>query len=423
MQVKQILSGLKSGAFDANLKKLYGEKGLFKAVTRYTEAVETFGEKYGEGRDAVVLSVCGRSEISGNHTDHNLGRVIAASIDLDIVAVAAKNDDGIMRVLSCGFGEDVVGPSDAGKKNTSSSLIAGVAAGLAKEGYVFGGFDAYTVSDVLRGSGLSSSAAFEDMIGTIINHLYLDGRVDDVTIAKISQFAENEYFGKPCGLMDQVACISGGFVTIDFADKQNPIVEKLPFDLTGAGYQLVITDTGGSHAALSGEYAAIPSEMKSVAAYFGKEALRGVCEEDILSNISSLRSSCGDRAVLRALHFVRENVRVEKQVAALRAGDLDAFLHHAIASGRSSALYLQNAFTSLSVKEQGITLALCLSEKLLEDKKAAWRLHGGGFAGTIQAFVPMEYADWYSREMDKVFGEGAAHCLSVRADSGVCVIR
>jgi galactokinase len=267
---------------------------------------------------------------------------------------------------------------------------------------------------VLKGSGISSSAAFEDMIGNILNHLYNDGKVDNVEIAQLSQYAENRFFGKPCGLMDQVACAVGGIVAIDFSDPSAPVIEKVDFDISGAGYNLCIVNTGGNHADLTDDYASVPAEMKSIAAYFGKSFLRDVREEDVVASIPLLRERFSDRAVLRALHFYAENNRVAKQKAALLSGDLDAFFSEVIASGRSSFCYLQNVYTTKNVSEQGLSLALCLSDGILAGKKAAWRVHGGGFAGTIQAFVPTSEVEAFRSAMDAAFGEGRCMVLRIR---------
>ncbi|MBQ5661409.1 MAG: galactokinase, partial [Clostridia bacterium] len=368
----------------------------------------------------------GRSEISGNHTDHNHGCVIAASIDLDIIAVAAPSQDNIIRVKSEGFDEDVVDPAHffaprPERFGRSDALIAGVVRGFADRGYATGGFDAYTTSSVPGGSGLSSSAAFEDMIGTILNHLYNGGRISFVEISCISQYAENVFFGKPCGLMDQIACAAGGIVAIDFADPKAPVVEKLDLDLTALGYRLCIINTGGNHADLTADYAAVPAEMKAVAAALGKEVLREVDEQELLREIPRLRESLGDRAILRALHFVEENRRVLAQREALERGDLDGFFAGVLASGRSSFCYLQNVYTTKNVAEQGLSLALCLAERTLSGERAAWRVHGGGFAGTVQAFVPLSRVEELRRVMDGAFGAGSCKVLSIRPEGAIRV--
>ena len=372
----------------------------------------------------MLISGPGRSELSGNHTDHNHGRVIAASIDLDVLAIAAARDDGQITVYSEGFSPEMISlsplptPADV-REGTSGALIAGMADGFHTMGYAYGGFDAVMTSQVLRGSGLSSSAAYEVAIGSIFNHLYCDGGVDPVTIAKLAQRAENVFFGKPCGLMDQTACAVGGMVAIDFENPKEPVVEPISFDMTGAGYALCIVDTGGNHADLTADYAAVPAEMKAVAAKMGKSVLREVDEAALLAELPTLRESCGDRAVLRALHFFAENRRVVAQSEALRAGDLSAYFENVLASGRSSFCYLQNVYTTVNVAEQGLSLALCLAERLLADCKSAWRVHGGGFAGTVQAYVPLSRVAEFRAAMDAAFGEGACLELHIRGVGAV----
>lgn len=415
---KYILDG---GASD-ELTALYGADRPAKTA-RLIALLDTFEARYGADRPVAIFSVPGRSELSGNHTDHNHGRVIAGSIDLDVIAVASPREDGVMRVASEGFDEWTVTPDQTSEPDerlygTSSSLAAGMANGFAANGYAIGGFDAVMTSDVLRGSGLSSSAAFEVMIGTILNHLYNGGTIDTITVAKLSQRAENLFFGKPCGLMDQCACAVGGMITIDFADPTAPIVEPIPFDLTAAGYALCIVDTGGNHADLTPDYAAVPAEMKAVAAALGKTVLRQTDECAVIANIESLRATCGDRAVLRALHFFAENKRVTDMIEALKAGDLDAYFAGVSASGRSSFCYLQNVYTTVNVKEQGLSLALCLCDSL---DTAAHRVHGGGFAGTIQAYVALDRVEKFRAAMDAVFGKDACHVLHIRTVGATCL--
>ena len=422
-ELKQALAGT---TLDSRFCEIYGSAALETQKARYLHAVEEFEKLYGADREAALYSVAGRSELSGNHTDHNHGCVIAASIDLDIIAVASPSAGSVIRVKSEGFPEDVVdfgvynAPNPA-RYEKSDSLIAGMVAGFRKEGLAVGGFDAYTTSNVLKGSGISSSAAFEDMIGNILNYVYNDGKVSNVEIAKLAQYAENRFFGKPCGLMDQMACAVGGIIAIDFRDPSAPVIEQTDFDLSAAGYNLCIVNTGGNHADLTGDYASVPAEMKSVAAYFGKEFLRDTDENAVLAAIPALREKVGDRAILRALHFFAENRRVAAQKAALKAGDLDTFLANVIASGRSSFCYLQNVYTTKNVSEQGLSLALCLAERVLSGKRAAWRVHGGGFAGTIQAFVPTEDVAEFRAVMDAAFGEGRCMVLRVRPEGALRV--
>ncbi len=407
-----------SGALDATFSYIYGESAVEAQRVRYAAAIDEFAKIYGD-RDISLYSVAGRSELSGNHTDHNHGCVIAASIDLDIIAVAAARGDGVIRIKSEGFPEDTVdtrtytAPIEE-KFGTSESIIAGMCAGFIKNGHSIGGFDAYTASNVLKGSGLSSSAAFEDMVGNILSHMYNGGKVDNVEIAKLAQYAENVFFGKPCGLMDQLACAVGGIVAIDFADPSNPIIDKLNLDLSAHGYNLCIVNTGGNHADLTDDYASVPAEMKSVAAHFGKGVLREVSREELMREISVLRKTVGDRAVMRALHFMNENERVSAQKTALLGGDLDAYFSLVKESGRSSFCYLQNVYTTKNLTEQGLSLALCLAEGYLDGMSAAYRVHGGGFAGTIQSYVPTDAVEGYRALMDGVFGDGKCIVLRIR---------
>ena len=426
MKLIDMKNALCAGNFNQRLAEVYGADAVHAQQARYAKALDEFAALYGSDRDVSLFSVSGRSELSGNHTDHNFGCVVAASIDLDIIAVASANADNIIRVKSEGFPADEVNLAtyntpDPAMFATSASIIAGMSAQFAQNGLFTGGFDAYTTSAVLKGSGISSSAAFEDMIGNILNYLYNDGKVDNVEIAKMSQKAENLFFGKPCGLMDQVACAHGGIVAIDFADPSAPIIRGVPFDITAAGYALCIVNTGGNHADLTDDYASIPAEMKAVAAHFGKKVLREVSKVDVVAAIPALREKLGDRAVLRAMHFFAENERVLAQTDALMHDDLDAFLSHVCASGQSSFCYLQNIYTTKAPSEQGLSLALCLAEQVLGGKKAAWRVHGGGFAGTIQAFVPMELVEEFRAAMDGAFGTGACLPLHIR-QVGACKI-
>lgn len=405
------------------------EENIPSQRERYSKAADEFNALYGDG-DVSLYSVGGRSEISGNHTDHNYGRVIAASVNLDILAVVKKTDDGVVRIKSEGFPEDVVEPSaiptpDESKFFTSAAIIAGMEKAFLDAGYNIGGFDAYTTSNVLKGSGISSSAAFEVMVGNILNYLYNDGKVSNVEIAKMAQFAENKYFGKPCGLMDQTACAVGGFITIDFAAPTSPVIEKMDFDLTAAGYALCIVNTGGNHADLNDDYASVPAEMKKVAAKLGvpvlRQTSREALDELLAKGGSAIREELGDRAIMRAYHFFAENERVAAQVEALRAGDIDGFKAGVVASGNSSFKFLQNVYTTKNVDEQGLSLALCVTEEFLKGTAGVCRVHGGGFAGTIQAFVPVELTSAYAAKMNSIFGENACHILSVRKN-GACKI-
>jgi galactokinase len=425
MKTTELLNSIKTGALDARLAEVYGPEAVEAQKERYVGALDDFYSMYGE-REVSLFSVPGRSEISGNHTDHNFGKVLAGSINLDIIAVASKTDDSLIRIKSRGFDEDCVDISEYITPNEddyfkSSALIAGMAKAFKNNDLKTGGYVAYTTSNVFKGSGLSSSAAFEVMIGNILNYFYNDGQVDNVEIAKMAQFAENKFFGKPCGLMDQVACAVGGFVAIDFEKPNAPVIEKVNFDLTSAGYALCIVNTGGNHADLNEDYASVPAEMKSVAAHFGYAVLRQMTREQLLGDVKALRQNVGDRAVLRALHFFDENERVEVQAKALKSGDIDTFFEYVLKSGRSSFMYLQNVFTTKNVYEQGLSLALCLTENALKGKGGAFRVHGGGFAGTIQAFVPMAEVENYRNVIDGAFGAGACYVLKIRPYGAISV--
>lgn len=420
MNTRELKEAVQKGACDRSFSTLYGGENVERARVRYASAIDTFVSIYGPKEEAFLLSVPGRSEISGNHTDHNHGRVIAASVDCDVIAVAAKEPGSLVRIKSDGYKEDTVDLQNLAPESyprfRSCALVAGMCAAFRNDGRQVGGLTAYTVSNVLKGSGLSSSAAFEVLVGTILNHLYNEGRVSPVQIAKDAQWAENVYFGKPCGLMDQMACAVGGFVEIDFRDPAEPVIEKIDFDLTGKGYDLCIVNTGGNHADLNEDYAAIPAEMKAVAKLFGQKVLRGISEEELLQRAPEIREQAGDRALLRALHFVKEDARIPEIAQAMKKGDLPAFLAGIRASGESSFKYLQNVFSSVCPKEQGETLALYVAEKELNSypEPGACRVHGGGFAGTMQAFVPAKYTGEFRKAVDAVMGKGACMVMHVR---------
>ncbi len=423
---------LNSGELDAVLLPLYGQNTGARRE-RLVALCEAYSEYFGTGDAPSLFSVPGRSELSGNHTDHNHGKVIAASIDLDIIAAATPRNDGIIRLKSEGFPEDKIDidaytAPDPDNFGRSSALIAGMVAGFRKNGYNVGGFDAVTTSNVLKGSGLSSSAAFEVMVGNILNHLYNDGKIDNVEIAKLAQYSENEFFGKPCGLMDQMACAVGGIVAIDFEDTASPVIEKVAFDFDAAGYKLCIVDTGGNHADLTDDYAAVPAEMKAIAAHFGKSVLREVNEDEVRAAIPALREKVGDRAIMRALHFFDENRRVNVQknvlLAAAQEPDkldtcLRVFFNRVRESGLSSYCYLQNVYTTKNVAEQGLSLALCLIERELGESDSAWRVHGGGFAGTVQAYVKDDRVASFKATLEAVFGEGSCYVLRIRPRGAV----
>ena len=377
----------------------------------------TFG-----GTPTRYFSAPGRTEIGGNHTDHQRGRVLAAAVDLDTVAAVRPNGTDTIRILSQGYPVSLVHlteltPNEA-EFNTTPALIRGVAARFAELGCKVEGFDAYCESTVLPGSGLSSSAAYEVLIGTIINHLFFDGRVSQPEIAMIGQYAENVFFGKPCGLMDQTASAVGGMVTIDLFEKGKPVIESVDFDFASCGHALCIIDTRASHADLTDEYAAITQEMKAVCSHFGKDVLTEIDEADFYAAIPALRAKCGDRAVLRAIHFYSDNARVPRQVAALRRGDFARFLELVKQSGESSFMYLQNVVPAGYTAHQDVALTLALCQKYLQGQ-GAFRVHGGGFAGTVQAFVPFEILESFRMGIDGALGEGACHVLSIRPQGGV----
>ncbi len=375
-----------------------------------------------DGAAERYFSAPGRTEVSGNHTDHQRGRVLAGAVNLDTVAAVRVNGTDVIRVQSKGYPLcqvrlDALEPV-AAEINSTPALIRGVAARFAQLGCKVGGFDAYCESTVLPGSGLSSSAAFEVLIGTIINHLFFDGKVTQPEIAQIGQYAENVFFGKPCGLMDQTASAVGGLVTIDFADKAHPDIRPVHFDFSTTGHALCIIDSRADHADLTDEYAAVPGEMRAVCEYFGKDVVTEIPEVDFYAAIPALREKCGDRAVMRVIHEYNENRRVPQQVACLEQGDFEGFLRLTKESGFSSWMYLQNVIPAGYVKQQAMAVALGLCEHYLQGR-GAYRVHGGGFAGTVQAFVPFDLLDSFRTGIDAALGEGACHVLSIRPQGGV----
>ncbi|MBR0231313.1 MAG: galactokinase [Clostridia bacterium] len=414
MLVSAILGRMENGAYDKTLERLYGAAAVPARRARWARVIKEFASLYGE-KDAVLFSVPGRTELSGNHTDHNNGTVLAASVDLDIIAVAAKQNGSVVKMKSEGYREDTVDLSASDKNSvrcgSSGAIIAGVADWFKKHGYECGGFCACTASDVISGSGLSSSAAFEVMCGRIFSQFYNGGRVSMMELAMAGKYAENEFFGKPCGLMDQAACANGGCLWLDFADPDSPKYEKIGLDLEKQGFVLCIVNTGGNHADLTSDYAAVPAEMRAVAEKLGASSLRFCDEKAFYENIPRLRAECGDRAVLRALHFFNENKRVSEQREALGSGDFSRYLELVTESGDSSFKYLQNVYSPHAPEEQGISLALALSESA---GAAACRVHGGGFAGTIQAYVPAEKAAAYKKTLESVFGEKCCYVCRVR---------
>ena len=426
MKPSEYISAIQSGAANEQLRAVYVTDYAAEAQKpRYIRLINEFIRLFGDDRDVIITSAPGRTEVCGNHTDHNNGRVLAASVNLDAVAVAAKNDEGIVRVKSDGHAMNVVDVNellpDESEFGRSTAMVRGVCAKIQGLGYKIGGLDCVTASDVIGGSGLSSSAAFEVLLGSTLSYLYNDGVIGAVEIAKTAQYAENVFFGKPCGLLDQMASSVGTFVTIDFESTENPKIKKVDFDFSKSGHSLCIVDTGGSHSDLTDDYAAVRAEMESVANALGADVLRQIDYSDFKAAVPSLLGRVSDRALLRAYHFYRENVRVEKAVAALENGNFDEFKRVINESGRSSYMFNQNVFTPKNPAEQKLSLALCISEEVL-GVNGAYRVHGGGFAGTIQAFVPNELLEQYKTEMESVFGKGSCHVLIIRPVGGTRVM-
>ncbi len=403
---------------------LYAEKAQ-KNAARYSALLDLYEKTYNSTDDEITLfSAPGRTEIGGNHTDHENGRVLAASVDMDTIAAASLTDDNTITILSEGYRICKIDLADLSVRkneiNTTSALIRGVASKFAQMGCKVGGFRAVASSTVLPGSGLSSSAAYEVLIGNIINHFFFEDKADAVQIAQIGQYAENEYFGKPSGLMDQTASSVGNLITIDFADTKAPVVRKLDVDFEKFGLKLCIINCWASHADLTDEYAAVPIEMQKIAGYFGKKVLREVDKEQFMNAIPTLRKEFGDRAVLRSIHFYQDNDRVPQQVEALENGNVDLFLDLVNESGRSSWMYLQNIVPIGANKQQEMAIALSLCDELL-GQAGAFRVHGGGFAGTCQAFVPEEMIEAFTMRMDQLLGEGSCHVLNIRPVGGTVV--
>ena len=427
--LEQAELSLHTGKADERLCEVYGcmagSPELPEYRNRLLHVLTGFRTEFGRVDEVELFSAPGRTELGGNHTDHQHGNVLAASVNLDIVSCAAPNDSMVVRIQSEGYPLDEIDLTDLTphpeESNKTAALIRGVAAAAHKLGHEIKGFDAYMTSNVLSGSGLSSSAAYETMIGVIMNRFFCESKLTAVDIAKIGQYAENIYFGKPCGLMDQMASSVGGIVAIDFADQNEPKVRKITYDMHASEHSLCIVDTGGDHAELTGDYAAIPREMGEIAAAFGKTVLREVDEAEFLKAIPSLRRQCGDRAVLRAMHFFAENRRAVAEKEALEKGNFEKFRQLVIASGRSSAMYLQNVYTGVNPEKQEMSVALALAENILDGRGAA-RVHGGGFAGTIQAFVPNDMLTYFKTTMESVLGKDTCHVLTIRPAGGVVLL-
>lgn len=421
MDAAELKKAIQNGDFSQTFARLYGK--VNQAPVRYCKAIDAFCRLFGDAQLS-LFSAPGRTEVGGNHTDHQHGCVLAGSVDLDVIAVVAPLQEAKVIIQSEGYPMDTVDLSaleaDPAEEGKAAALIRGMCAYMQKAGYKVGGFKAYTTSNVLKGSGLSSSAAFEVLIGNIISGLFNGGAVEPVEIAQMAQKAENVYFGKPSGLMDQMASAVGGFTAIDFNDPQNPVIESVSFDLAAHDHSLCIVNTGGNHADLTKDYADVTVECKNISAYFGKAFLRDVDEAEIYANIADLRSRFGDRAVLRAIHFFNDSRRAVQEKAALKKNDFAAFLRLVNMSGNSSFKYLQNVYSTSAVSVQGLSLALCLAEQVLNGEGAS-RVHGGGFAGTIQAFVPNNRLEEFRSVMEAAFGAGQVYVLNIRPVGGTAV--
>lgn len=423
MSPQEWIETIVRGKSDASLSYLYGDgESIIRQRQRYLDAIREFQVLFPERKEIALFSAPGRTEIGGNHTDHQHGCVLAAAVDLDVIAVVAFHDEDVIRLKSKGYPMDTVTLDDLSiqKSETgrSAGIIRGMAAKFAAAGVKPTGFDAYTTSDVLKGSGISSSAAFEVLLGTIFNCHNNMRKTDPVEIAMYAQYAENVYFGKASGLMDQMVSSVGGFVWIDFKNAKHPDIRRYDVDFAKAGYTLCITDTKGDHANLTEDYVAIPEEMQQVANYFGKTVLRDVQEAAFYDAIPALRQTCSDRAILRAAHFFAETKRATDEANALANGDMETFLRLVHASGESSANLLQNLYPCRDAGAQAIPLAIMMSRRILQDTGAV-RVHGGGFAGTIQAFVPQDQVDAYRNEMERLFGTGSCHIMRIRPVGGV----
>ncbi len=421
MTTNSLKQDVLNGKYSEIFAKLYGENAK-NAPERYCGLIDGFEAFFGDTDENLRLfSAPGRTEIGGNHTDHQRGNVLAASVDLDVIACCAKNNSNQIRIKSQGFECDVINLDDLSvcddEKNTAAALIRGIAAKFAQMGCTLCGFDAYTTSNVLKGSGLSSSAAFEVLVGTIINALFFENKLTMPEIAQIGQYAENVYFGKPCGLMDQTACAVGGLVAIDFFDEKSPKIHQMQVDLNYLGYALCIIDSGADHVDLTDDYADITKEMKSVAQYFGKQVLSECEKDELFANAADIRKQCGDRAFLRAVHFFADNERVKQQIEIIENGAFDDFLAKVSESGRSSFMYLQNVYSPKYPQNQAVAFVLSLCQDYLKDS-GAYRVHGGGFAGTVQAFVPLDLLHEFENIMENALGAGMCHVLNIRSIGG-----
>ena len=426
MKVNETIQMMESEGAKTLLAKLYGEDAVAGNVARYQELLKGYEKTFGDSGDVLLFSSPGRTEISGNHTDHNHGKVLAGSINLDCVGVAAKNSSSHVHIVSETYNQDFtidlnhLEPSE--KKAGTVDLVKGLLKGFEESGYSVGGFNAYITSNVISAAGVSSSASFEMLLCSMLNTFFNEGRMDTVAYAHIGKYSENNYWDKASGLLDQMACAVGGLITIDFVEPSAPAVEKIDFDFGSQDHSLIIVQTGKGHADLSADYSSVPNEMKKVAQFFGKEVLSQVTEEEVISNLAEVRQFAGDRSVLRALHFFEENKRVEAEVAALKENRFDDFLANITASGNSSWKWLQNCFTNSNYQEQGITVTLALTELFIAGKqKGACRVHGGGFAGVIMAMLPNELVDEYITYIENCTGKGSAFRMSIRPYGAICV--
>ena len=426
MKVNETIQMMESEGAKTLLAKLYGEDAVAGNVARYQELLKGYEKAFGDSGDVLLFSSPGRTEISGNHTDHNHGKVLAGSINLDCVGVAAKNSSSHVHIVSETYNQDFtidlnhLEPSE--KKAGTVDLVKGLLKGFEESGYSVGGFNAYITSNVISAAGVSSSASFEMLLCSMLNTFFNEGRMDTVAYAHIGKYSENNYWDKASGLLDQMACAVGGLITIDFVEPSAPAVEKIEFDFGSQNHSLIIVQTGKGHADLSADYSSVPIEMKKVAQFFGKEVLSQVTEEEVIGNLSEVRRFAGDRSVLRALHFFEENKRVEAEVSALKENRFGDFLANITASGNSSWKWLQNCFTNSNYQEQGITVTLALTELFIAEKqKGACRVHGGGFAGVIMAMLPNELVDEYIGYIEGCTGKGSAFRMGIRPYGAICV--
>ena len=424
MNVEQTMEVLNGAGAERLLTELYGADQVEEQRGRYRELLEGYRDKFGDG-EVKLFSSPGRTEISGNHTDHNHGKVLAGSINLDCVGVAAVNHSSKVKIVSTTFGQeftvDLNNLAPSRRKSGTEDLVKGLLKGFQESGYEVGGFNAYITSNVISAAGVSSSAAFEMLLCSMLNTFFNEGRMDTVAYAHVGKYAENHYWDKASGLLDQMACAVGGLITIDFMEPSDPKVEKIDFDFGSQNHSLIIVQTGRGHADLSADYSAVPSEMKKVADFFGKDYCSEITEKDVIDNLAEVRKYAGDRSVLRALHFFEENKRVENMVKALKEDRFDVFLENITASGNSSWKWLQNCYTNSNYQEQGITVALALTELFIADKgRGACRVHGGGFAGVIMAMLPNDLVDEYVEYIEKALGKGNAYRMSIRPHGAIC---